>query len=310
VTRYEPRLDDARVAEAAANNHALWGAGRTLEEHVAYNREQLRRAGPEILRCVGLVDDHGALVASIKRYGLALSIDGRPERAVGIGAVFTPAAHRKKGLAARLVGEVLREAEEHGYAAALLYSDIDPAYYARLGFVALDASEHEADAGALPADGALDVRPLGDDDLAWLLDLRARSLAGRTHLHRSRALHRFFTWRNAVSGAYALRDGPRDVGYLLATRDDPSRDLPELVGDSLWVDEWAAPGVDRARVLATVRALAQRAGVRRVRAWLPPELRGAPFTSRAREEALPMIAPLNGVTIDVATAFLGSFEHF
>ncbi len=121
--------------------------------------EQLERAGPEMLRYVGLVDDRGELVAAIKRYGLAL-VTGVPGalvevRAVGIGAVHTRDDRRREGLAARLVEAVMAEAADLGYAAAFLYSDIDPGYYARLGFVALAADEHEAEVEALPPDDAL-----------------------------------------------------------------------------------------------------------------------------------------------------------
>src|SRR5262245_59321405 len=97
--RYVPRLPRALVEEATFHHYATWGLGRTQEEHTAHNFEQLERAGPELLRYVGLVEE-GGLVASCKRYSLLLRHHKCGViRAVGIGAVFTPPAGRGRGAA-------------------------------------------------------------------------------------------------------------------------------------------------------------------------------------------------------------------
>ncbi len=142
VRRYLAALDRTQIVEAARQNHPLWGGDRSPAEHAAYTLGQLEIAGPELMRYVGLVDGRGRLVGALKRYSLPFR-DGRGDalRAVGIGAVFTrPAAHGQ-GVASALLRAVMGEARDLGYAAALLYSDIDPGYYARLGFVALPARD-------------------------------------------------------------------------------------------------------------------------------------------------------------------------
>ncbi len=312
--RYVPLLNRALVEEAARQNQALWGYGRTDAEHVAHTAAQLDHAGPELLRYVGLVGDHG-LVAASKRYGLLFRVGGREARVMGIGAVFTRASERGKGHAPALIGAMVAEARDLGYAAAILYSDIDPAYYARLGFVALPAVDAFALPAELPSARALAFRPANEGDFdrlsAWY-EASWASSPGAIRPLRSRALWRFFAWRNRVAEASILSDGGRDVGYLLASLDDPRRDLPEPRPEGLlWVDEWSAPGVDPARVLATIRAVAEHAGAREIALWPRPDSPGAPLRSSARTASFPMILPLSpGLVVDPARDYLGSFEHF
>ncbi len=109
-----------------------------------------------------------------------------------------------------------------------------------------------------------------------------------------------------------MSDAGRDVGYLLASLDDPLRDLPEPRPDGLlWVDEWSAPGVAPARVLATMRTVAEHRGALEVGLWPRPGQDPAPFRSAPRTSSFPMIAPIApGLTVDPARDYLGSFEHF
>lgn len=312
--RYVPQLDRSDVDEAARQNQALWGYGRSTASHLAHTAAQLTTAGPELLRYVGLVSDAG-LVAASKRYGLLFRAGGHEARVLGIGAVFTKESERGKGHAPALIRAMIREAKDLGYAAAILYSDIDTAYYARLGFTALTAVDHFALTVALPDTSALAFRPAGKGDLDRLIAWYEASWAASPEAlrpMRSRALFRFFQWRNRVADAWILSDAGRDVGYLLASLDDPQRDLPEPRPDNLlWVDEWSAPGVDPARVLATIRAVAERCGAHEIGLWPRPGQHLEPFRSAPRTASFPMIAPLApGLTVDPARDYLGSFEHF
>jgi hypothetical protein len=312
--RYAVLLDRSGVEEAARQNQALWGYGRSGAEHLAHTAEQLVKAGPDLLRYVGLIGDSG-LVAASKRYGLLFRAGGRDARVLGIGAVFTKESERGKGHAPLLIGFMIAEARALGYAAAILYSDIDPAYYARMGFVALPAAFHFALPAALPAAGALAFRLANEPDVDRMIAFHEASWADAPDAirpMRSRKLWSFFRWRNRIAGEWILSDGGRDVGYLVAGLDDPRRDLPEpRPAGLLWVDEWSAPGVEHARVLATIRALAEREGAREIGLWLRPGQDPAPFRSAPRVASFPMILPIApGLTVDPARDHLGSFEHF
>jgi predicted N-acetyltransferase YhbS len=317
--RYLPQLAREQVVAVSRQNHALWGGGRSQAEHGAYALRQLEVAGPELLRYVGLADRRGRVVGSIKRYALLLrdgSAAGGALRAVGIGAVFTAPSARGRGVASALVGAVLDEARALGYAAALLYSDIDPAFYARLGFVALPARDWSLPAGALPARGALPVRRAVEGDLDRLLGWYEDAWdAGHPTLlrpARSRALFRYFSFRNRLGAPWIVRWRGRDAGYVMAGPDDPRRDLPDPRAPGLfWFDEAAAPGVPRERLWATVGALAREARAKEVYGWLGPE--GAPegAARRARPGAFPMIAPLAAeLRVRTRRAWLDSFQHF
>jgi predicted N-acetyltransferase YhbS len=310
MRRYVPDLDERLVREAASHTHPFWGKSVDLATHTTWQLEQIRRAGPSILRYVGLVDDTAGLVASIKRYTLALTLPGGGVASVvGIGAVFTPEDARKTGAASALIEAVLAEARAEGHAAALLYSDIDPAFYARLGFHAFPAFAHAAVLEALPPRAVLSLRPAEDrDDEAMLAAYEASFDASFLRPHRSLAVFRYFRWRSRADRPWILRAEDRDVGYLFATARGMAPDR------TLWVDEWAAPGIARAEVLGVVRQLAEREGARTVAGWLRPDEAPPFFDARPRPAEIPMIAPLDDrlrpESIPPDRAFFGSLDHF
>jgi predicted N-acetyltransferase YhbS len=315
---YVPALDRAQVALAARQNHPLWGGDRSPAEHVAHTRRQLAAAGPELLRYVGLVDERGRVMASIKRFSLLLREGaGEARRAVGIGAVFTPPEARGRGLATELLGAVMAEARDLGYAAALLYSDIAPDIYERLGFVGLPARDWTVDAGDLPPVArALEVRRAraGDEPrlLAWYEEAWRRDHPSFLRPARTPAIWRFFCSRNRVRGVWIVRRRGRDAGYVIAGPDDPRRDLPDPREPRLlWFDEAAAPGVPAERLWATVHVLAARSRATRVRGWLGPA--GAPPGAgrMARPSSFPMIAPLvPDLRVRPRRSFLDPWQHF
>jgi GNAT superfamily N-acetyltransferase len=302
---FVPRLDRARVVEATGHTHALWGGGRSREDHAAHTLAQLDLAGPDLLHYAGLVDDTG-LVASMKRYGLRLrGPDGRELPAVGIGAVFTREDARGRGHAAALLREILGEAREAGASAAWLHAEIDPAYYARLGFLELPGSAYRASAADLPDREPLQIRPASPEDIERLLAWYDAAYPPGPWLRPARWPHmwRYFVFRNGVS-TWIIADAGKDVGYLAAS---PGR-------GALWVNEWSAPGVDHARILATLRAFAGRENLTEVAGWLRPDQAGPPFRAEPRKAGVPMIALLDATwaasPIDPGRIHFGSFEYF
>ena len=304
---FVPELARAQVVEAARHTHALWSSGRALDDHIAFALHLLDLAGPELLQYAGLIDGTG-LVASLKRYWLAVTgPDGRAIPALGIGGVYTRDDARGRGLASTLVREAVRDARARGARAAWLHSEIDPVFYARLDFIPLPASSWSAPVAGLPTAGALSIRPAAPGDVERMFAWHDEGFSGRPWLRpaRSPAMWRFFTFRNRLS-LCLLADAGRDVGYLATSSDAATSEL--------WVDEWGAPGIALDRVHATLRAIADRAGLVRVTGWLRPDHAGPPFERSPRPAGVPMIAPLDATwtaaSIDPEQAHFGSFDYF
>lgn len=313
--RYLSSLSPALVDEAASHTHALWAGGRPLDAYRKGLHDQLRRAGPSILRYVGLMDDKLGLVASIKRYGLVVHVPGADTaRAVGIGAVYTRDDARGTGAASELLGHVLDEARSAGDVLGLLYSDIEPAFYERLGFVRLDALEQVAPVSSLPEQSSLDLRRMTLEDEAQMLSwYEAAWDPSYVRVSRTIELLRYFRFRNHVEEAWIVRHEGRDIGYVLAAlHDDKRDDGASPPARSLWVDEWALPGFSLAEAYGALRAIAERVGAVNIAGWLPRHLAHTPFTEKTRTTALPMAIALGGriSSVEPAKTFFGSLDHF
>jgi GNAT superfamily N-acetyltransferase len=135
--------------------------------------------------------DGGEVAASAKVYRFDATLDGRAIRVAGFGAVFTQPAHRGRGYARELIERLLERAAADGADAALLFSEIGPDYYARLGFEVIPTDDlalrviEDARRGA----PATMVRAGDDRDLGDVIAMDAvRAAPFRFHLNRDRDL--------------------------------------------------------------------------------------------------------------------------
>jgi GNAT superfamily N-acetyltransferase len=167
-----------------AESHSIWSDGLTLDAYTKFNAAQMRTPwGGRHLRRVVLADDDGEAVTSAKRYELTVRLDGERLAAVGIGAVFTPERHRGRGYAREIIDRITDEAAQDGAAIALLFSEIDPDYYARLGFTAVSRRDLliRPRTGRRPGAPAVLVRAGEERDIPAITAL-ARSMAERHRL--------------------------------------------------------------------------------------------------------------------------------
>src|SRR5438132_798797 len=81
--------------------------------------------------------DGDTVLASGKLYTFDATLEARALRVAGLGAIFTHPAHRGRGAARELVERMLESAAAKGADLAVLFSEIGPDYYARLGFTPL-----------------------------------------------------------------------------------------------------------------------------------------------------------------------------
>jgi ribosomal protein S18 acetylase RimI-like enzyme len=135
-----------------------WGAGRPLDAFLAsyeQNRNHLRgtRYALETL--------DGELVANCNTLRFERGI-------VGIASVATHPAHRGQGHAGRLLRAVMALLREQDRDSRfLLFSEVEPAIYARVGFEIVP-DEHQRFLPAIAMATGLSARPLTPDEARWL----------------------------------------------------------------------------------------------------------------------------------------------
>lgn len=225
------------------DTHVIWHDGLSREHYGKAWAAQLKTPwGQGHLDRVALVDGPHVL-CSAKRYDLSLRLDGRIRRVLGIGAVFTTPAHRGHGSARELIMRVLDTAVTEGQEFAMLFSEIDPAFYERLDFVPVPLVESvlEVDRkrGGAPA---MLVRSGDERDLPAVMEMSAaRSAGSRLALERSEDFIRYgITRKRLLSGLAPLgtrnteflvvEEGHQAVAYLVSTEEN-GRWMIEEAGD-------------------------------------------------------------------------------
>jgi GNAT superfamily N-acetyltransferase len=221
----------------------LWNDGLSRENYAKAWAAQLKTPwGQHHLDRVALVDGPHVL-SSAKRYDLSLRIDGRIRRVLGIGAVFTAAAHRGRGCARELLTRMLDTAVTEGQEFAMLFSEIPPSFYEQLDFVPVPLIESTIEVdqkrGGAPA---MLVRSGDERDLPAIVEMSAaRSKDARLALDRNEDLVRFMITRKRIHSGFApsgfrnteflvVEEGHQAVAYLVSTEQD-GRWMIEEAGD-------------------------------------------------------------------------------
>jgi GNAT superfamily N-acetyltransferase len=273
-------IDAGPVLEAVLDGtFPVWNDGLSRKAYSQWNLAQLKtRWGKANLQRVGLVDGDTVL-ASAKRYLFDAIVAGEVVRILGIGAVFTPDAHRGRGLAARLIDAMLADGRERGCRWALLFSEIGPDYYARLGFTAVERADvtltvPRSRRGA-PATLVRALDPADLPELAAISQRNVESADGR--LVRSADLLEFGIVRQRLRAglgpdglrqveAFVSEEGHKPVSYVVVTRGPEGVRLVDC-GDR---------DPTGARVGAMLEVLAERDPAsedRTLVGWLPPGMR-------------------------------------
>jgi predicted N-acetyltransferase YhbS len=297
-------LVDANRADLTAildATHEIWSEGLSREAYTRYYTAQLATAwGKGRLSRTALVED-GSVLASAKEYRLDAVLDGRPIRVLGIGAVFTQPAHRRRGRARELLERLLERASAAGFDLALLFSEIDPDYYERLGLSRVETRElllrvKEDDRRGAPATL---VRAGEDRDLADIAAMNAiRAEPIRFHLSRDRDwIHYSIAKRRLLAGLgpaglrqvqfFVVEEGASAVAYVVV-----------LARGNEWaIDQLGDRDPSGARVGAILQTMIAREPAERrpvIKAllpagFLPPQLE---ILSASKPRDVMMIKPL------------------
>jgi len=233
----------AVLEQVLTDTFPLWNDGLSRENYAKNWAAQLKTPwGQSHLDRVALVDGPHVM-CSAKRYDLSLRLDGRNRRVLGIGAVFTPTAHRGRGSARELITRMLDTAVTEGQEFAMLFSEIAPAFYEQLDFVPMPLVEATLEVdqkrGGAPA---MLVRAGDDRDLPAIIEMSAaRSAGARLALDRSEDFVRYgITRKRLLSGLLPMgtrhteflvvEEGHQAVAYLVSTEQD-GRWMIEEAGD-------------------------------------------------------------------------------
>lgn len=279
--------EEERLA-AYRNVYEFWGGARKQDEFIA--RRLASAAHNHAVWWVLKVGEEVA--ASLGAHPLEFSYRGRIVTGFGIAAVHTHPDHRRQGHAAELCREVARNATRQGDKLGLLFSDIDPDYYAELGYQPCAAPRyHCQQLTELAVSGPLanlhPIQPLEDlDRLASWYDNCQRSQT--LSIHRSEAYWRYLFEKNGAAEYLTVGwPGAPAEGYVVLHRmvgEDMLEILELIVGD-------------RELEQGTYRAAAQltlERGCHELGGWLHPARQHlSRFESTPRQKALPMLLALD-----------------
>src|SRR5207253_1047750 len=196
----------------------IWHDGLSPAAYARFYQAQLATPwGRRALTRLALVE-RGEVLASLKLYLFDATLDGRPVRVAGLGAIFTQPAHRGCGAARELIERVLEHAASGGADLALLFSEIGADYHARLGFAAIATHERtitvaESDRHGAPATM---VRAGDERDLKDIVAMGAARASGFSfHLNRDRDLvHYAIAKKRLLAGLGP--PGMREVQFFIA----------------------------------------------------------------------------------------------
>jgi GNAT superfamily N-acetyltransferase len=200
------------------DTYAIWNDGLTRPAYARFFAAQAGTPwGRQHLRRFALVDGD-EVVASAKVYRFEALVDGRPIQVAGLGAVFTAPAARGRGAARELIDQLLERTAVEGADLALLFSEIGPEYYARLGFEAIATTDRQLRVTESTRYGAPMTMVRGGDDRDFadiVAQGQTRAEAYRFHLVRDRDLVHFAIARKRLLAGLSA-PGVRATHFLIA----------------------------------------------------------------------------------------------
>ena len=298
LVRLERLSADEIVAHVLPETFKLWGNERSFEQYVADLREiENSSFGKRSFSFCGVRNERGAVQSCLKRYGREATWEGRRLRAAGIGAVFTLPGERRRGLASLMLGAFLDRERREGTDLAFLFSDLHPAFYERLGFIALPSRSFTVRASSLQR-GRATISAMEDGDIGGVRKCYDAGTARRPFaLARTPVIWDVIRMRERQDEAspahrftqpvrLVVRDGRTVRAYVKGWR-QPRRDAYVL-------DEMGA--LEGYEELLPTLLSAAIGDLGKVTGWLPPEPERSALprgSVKRRSSAVLMIAPLS-----------------
>ena len=299
------------------DTYPLWNDGLTRPAYGRFYSAQIATPwGRKHLQRFALVEGD-ELLASAKLYRFDAVLDGRPIQVAGLGAIFTTPAARGRGAARELIGHLLERAASDGADLALLFSEIGPEYYVRLGFEPIATTDFQLRVTESTRHGAPMTMVRGGDDRD-LADIVAqgltRALPYRLHLTRDRDLVQFAIAKKRLLAGLSP-SGMRTVQFFIA--EEGASAVAYVVisvqGDSWTIEEMGDRDPAGARTGAILQVLIAREPAEKrpsIRAWLPDGFLPPQVTivGETPSAEVMMIKPLSDHTRSLRTSPLASSD--
>ena len=273
----------------------IWNEGLTRPAYSQWNEAQMRTAwGRNRLHRVALIDDAGAVLASMKRYRFDVRYDGEVMPMLGVGAVFTPTELRGRGYAPAIMERVIAEEAAKGTPVAALFSEIGAYYYTRSGFEVVSLDEVTFTVSGKEGAPAVLVRSGTDADLPSLADMHdARAASSRFALVRTPELIQYSIAKkrllaglgpagNRQTEFFVTEEGLMAVAYVVITVDDRG----------WFIEEAGDRDPQAARIGAMLQVLLAREPSQKrptIRAWWPAAFPVPPQMTIAERKPAPDI---------------------
>ena len=292
----------AERIEAFKNVHDVWPSAADPEKHL-----RRRLTNPKFDNATWYVGTLGdRVVAACGCYHISVRIDGAVEPACAVGSVHTLPEFRGRGFAPRLVDFAESQERLAGKTFSLLYSDIGPAYYERLGYRRCPAAQgwaNSVESLTVPPPNCRLVRFQAAQESTPLAEMYDRGHDRyMMSIARSPDYWRYLLAQNPDDEFYFLEMDGKRTGYVRLGIKPPAIIIRDL---SLLDRDEAERGM-----YAAVIALAKSRGTERVGGWMPADaVCRQLFHVADRIQELTMIKPLvDRIKIDVRHC--AAAEHF
>jgi GNAT superfamily N-acetyltransferase len=303
------------------DTYPVWNEGLSRQAYGQWNSAQLRTPwGRDHLHRFALLDQRGDVLASAKRYRHDVRLGDRNGWMCGIGAVFTPEPHRRRGYASALIERMLDDASREGALVAGLFSEIGTTFYERLGFSRVPMDEVTVHVTRAKGSPAMLVRTGVDRDYPSICAIHAaRSSEASFALRRDPdALHYAIAKKRLFAGLspagsrqiefFVAEEGATAVAYVVLSQNQFGWTLEEA-GDR------DPAGARLGAILQVLVAREPSTELPLIRAWWPPTFAVPPQLSLGRRTDpadIFMLRPLADVALptEAAEVFCWRSDYF